>query len=162
MSWTYSVLVVANVTASSDELLAALKERSERGTCSFTLLVPATGGGRPGREAAGTVLEAALDRMRAEGLEIEGMIGDPDPIAAVHELWDPMLYDEVIISTLPTDSSRWMALDLPHRVEKITGVPVRHVVSSPPKPVRTEQRAAPEKPSVVSVLAAITGRGPNA
>jgi hypothetical protein len=161
MSWKYSVLVVANVTASSAELLDALRQRSERGSCSFTLLVPATGGGRPGREAAGKVLQSALGQMRADGLDVDGVVGDPDPIAAVHEIWDPMLYDEVVIATLPTDSSRWMALDLPHRVEKITAVPVQHVVASPPKPVRTERRDAPRKASVVSVLAAITGRGPH-
>ena len=48
MAWKFSVLVVANVTAASDELLAALERRSERGACGFTLLVPASGGGRQG------------------------------------------------------------------------------------------------------------------
>jgi len=36
------VLVVANRTADSDELLAALDERAQRGPARFTLLVPAT------------------------------------------------------------------------------------------------------------------------
>ena len=36
------VLVVANRTAESPELLGALKERAARGACEFTLLVPST------------------------------------------------------------------------------------------------------------------------
>ncbi|HEY1275835.1 MAG TPA: hypothetical protein VGF25_13035 [Thermoleophilaceae bacterium] len=161
MSWKYSVLVMANVTATSDELLDALRQRAARGTCGFTLLVPATGGGREGREAARVVLDTALERLREAELEVEGTVGDPDPIAAVHEVWDPMRYDEVIISTLPTDSSRWLALDLPHRIEKLTSVPVQHVVASPPKPpVRTEHRPERKPSRLISVMAAITGRGP--
>ena len=46
MAWKFSVLVVANVTAASDELLAALKNRAEHRECGFTVLVPATGGGK--------------------------------------------------------------------------------------------------------------------
>ena len=43
MAWEFSVLVVANVTASSDELLAALRQRAEQGGCRFTLVMPASG-----------------------------------------------------------------------------------------------------------------------
>ena len=39
MPWTTSVLVVANVTAGSDELLEALRSRAEQGPTRFTLLV---------------------------------------------------------------------------------------------------------------------------
>ena len=45
MDWKASVLVVANVTAASDELLAALRERVEKRPAEFTLLLPATGAG---------------------------------------------------------------------------------------------------------------------
>jgi hypothetical protein len=159
MPWKFSVLVVANVTAASDELLGALKERAERGACGFTLLVPATGGGKAGREAAQDVLEKALERMREVGLEVKGMVGDADPVIAVHDVWDPMRFDEIVISTLPTGASRWLAVDLPHRVEKFTGVQVQHVVAAEPRPpVRTEPAPEPERYGVLSPLAAITGK----
>jgi hypothetical protein len=159
MAWKFSLLVVANVTAASDELLAAMKRRLERGECDFTLLVPATGGGREGRAAAQAGLDAALERMHAEGLSVEGKIGDPDPVAAVHEIWDPMRFDEVLISTLPTGASRWMAADLPHRVEKLTGVQVEHVVAQPPRPeVRTEHVPRRESSGLLTPLTAITGK----
>jgi hypothetical protein len=34
----------------------------------------------------------------------------------------------VILSTLPPGPSRWLGMDLPHRVERRFGVPVTHVV----------------------------------
>jgi hypothetical protein len=126
MSWEFSVLVVANVTASSDELLDVLQERARQGACRFTLVMPASGA------EARLRLEDALARMREAGLEMEGSVGDPDPVVAVMEVWDPMKFDEIVVSTLPTGSSRWLGLDLPHRLEKLTAVPVRHVVSRPP------------------------------
>jgi hypothetical protein len=128
MAWEFSLLVVANVTADSDELIDCLRDRAAQGACRFTLVMPATGA------EARTRLDAALERMRSAGLaNVEGKVGDPDPVVAVMDLWDPMKFDEVIVSTLPTGSSRWLGLDLPHRLEKLTSVPVRHVVSRPPR-----------------------------
>jgi hypothetical protein len=43
MAWEFSLLVVANVTAGSDELRDALRERAEQGACRFTLVMPASG-----------------------------------------------------------------------------------------------------------------------
>jgi hypothetical protein len=154
VAWEFSVLVVANVTASSDELLASLRERADAGTCRFTLVMPGTGADR------NELLEAALGRMREAGLEnVEGSVGDPDPVVAVMDVWDPMKFDDIVVSTLPTGSSRWMGLDLPHRLEKLTSVPVRHVVSQPPRPeVQTER--VPEKPryGVLAAFAALITR----
>ena len=127
MAWKYKLLVVANVTGSSPELIQALKARAARDTCGLTLLIPATGGGTGGREAATKRLQDALDRMRAEGLEVEGRVGDPDPVAAVTDIWDPAEFDEVIVSTLPRHVSKWLHLDLPHKVAHATGLPTEHV-----------------------------------
>jgi hypothetical protein len=161
MAWKFSVLVVANVTADSDELIEALKERASRGACGFTLLVPAPAGGKAGREAARARLAAALERMRSEGLEVEGRVGDHDPIAAVHEAWDPTKWDEVVVSTLPTGASKWLQVDLPHRVEKLTGVQVSHVVAQPaPAEVQAEPARKPESPGVLAPFVAITGKRP--
>jgi hypothetical protein len=149
MAWEFSVLVVANVTASSDELIAAMGERSEKGACKFTLLLPASGA------EARTRLEAALERMRAAGLEnVSGRVGDPDPVVAVMEAWDPMEFDEILVSTLPTGSSRWLGLDLPRRLGKLTAVPVRHVISHPRTEVQTSPPPEHEHHGVLAPLAA--------
>ena len=114
---------------------------------------------REGTGADGRLAEA-LEAMRAAGLEnVSGQVGDPDPIVATMELWDPMQFDEIVVSTLPTGSSRWLGLDLPHRLEKLTSVPVHHVVSRPPRSeVQWERPPEPEKYGVLSPLAAALTR----
>jgi hypothetical protein len=149
MAWEFSVLVVANVTATSDDLLEALRARAERGACRFTLLVPGSGAEARSR------LETALAGMRKAGLKkVEGRVGDPDPVVAVMELWDPMEFDEILVSTLPTGASRWLGLDLPHRLEKLTAVTVRHVISQPRPEVHTGPAPEQEHYGVLAPLAA--------
>ena len=128
MDWKTNVLVIANRTADSSELLEALRARAERSPAAFVLLLPKNGTDRLGAELA---LEASLDRIREAGLSVDGLLGDSDPLVAVQEAWDPSRFDEVIVSTLPTHSSRWLLIDLPHRVARITGASVTHVVAAP-------------------------------
>ena len=160
MPWTTRVLVVANRTLGSDELLAALHERAELGPVEFKLLVPATPASAAdpgsGREAAKVLMREAVERLQDEGLEAEGRVGDPDPIVAVHEVWDPAQFDEVVVSTLPTGASRWLALDLPRRVARITGAPVTHVVAQDAAR-RPEPEPAPPAPNY-DWTAVLTGK----
>jgi len=155
MAWKTSVLVVANVTAASDDLIAALGERAEKGPAEFTLLLPASGGDS---ESAHREMERALDRMREAGLEAKGMVGDRDPVVAVVEAWDPRRYDEVLVSTLPSGTSRWLQIDLPHRIARFTGVPVTHVVADElARHAPTgEPPPAHERPGVLSPLTVLT------
>ncbi len=136
MAVTFSVLVVANRTADSPELLDALRARAEQGPVRFTLLAPAT----TGREATERQLESALEGMRAAGLDVTGRIGNRDPTSAVHDVWDPGEFDEVIVSTLPAQTSKWLSINLPQRVVKLTDALVTHVVAS--------EKAASPSPSV--------------
>jgi hypothetical protein len=140
MAWQRSFLVVANVTATSDELMEALKARAP---AVFTLVIPATPFGG-GREAAIAKLEEALEQLHAAGLEAEGAVGNADPILAVTDAWDPKRYDEIIVSTLPASFSKWLHAGLPDRVAKLTDAPVTHVVSQPPKP---DHEVAPPPPA---------------
>jgi GABA permease len=147
VTWTRHTLVVANVTAASDELLDALKRRAADQPARFTLIVPATPFGG-GREAAHEALAAACERLREQGLEADGSVGDADPIVAVSEAWDPKLYDEIVVSTLPMRFSKWLHAGLPERIGKLTGAPVTHVISQPVRqeveiePAPTHERAA--------------------
>jgi GABA permease len=133
VTWKRNLLVVANVTAASDELIATLKDRSAQGACSFRLIVPATPL-RGGREAAQTKLREALSQLHEAGLEGDGAVGDSDPLVAVTEAWDPKRYDEIIVCTLPMRLSKWLHAGLPERIAKLTDAPVTHVVAQPPRP----------------------------
>ena len=124
------VLVLANRTVDSPQLRDALVARRERGAISVCLLVPAAWEVQDphgGVESARRRINAALTNMRDDGLEVQCKLGDPDPVSALRDAWDPERYDEVIVSTLPSRVSRWLQIDLPRRAHKITGVPVTHV-----------------------------------
>jgi hypothetical protein len=135
------ILVVANRTAESPELLEALRARSVHGPCEFTLLVPATPHGiawaadmHAGGDEAEGHRTAFVEELRAEGLQVrEAKVGDPDPLAAVQDECNFSEYDELIVSTLPLKASKWLRVDLPRKARAATGLPVQHVVASEPK-----------------------------
>ena len=160
MAFKLSILVVANRTADSDELSEALTARAEQRPVSYTLVVPPTAAGTAARAGAEAKLAAALRRLRGAGLEIDGRVGPPDPIDAVHAVWDPREFDEVIVSTLPGQASKWMLMDLPHRIARFTGVQVTHVVASDEK-VSLEAVPLPEraKPGVLAPLSVLSWGG---
>jgi hypothetical protein len=129
------VLVVAHKTAATKPLLDAVAARAAHGPCTFTLLVPNAAHGLhrvvdaedQGVGEAQEVLEVALPKLGdAAGATVEGIVGDPDPVAAVHDAINLRGFDEIIISTLPTRVSRWLKLDLPSKVSGM-GLPVSTV-----------------------------------
>ena len=127
------VIVLANRTAAAPELISELLARSERGPIAVTLVMPASGPGSAARAAAAERLQTALDAWREAGIErCDGVVSDPIPLEALSEVWDPMRHDEVIVSTLPGQSSKWLRGDLPHAVARFTGVSVLHVVAHDP------------------------------
>jgi hypothetical protein len=65
-----------------------------------------------------------IDRIRSAGGEADGTIGDADPTVAVRDALQDQPFDEVIISTLPTRISRWLKMDLPSRISRMTETPV--------------------------------------
>jgi len=117
-----NVLVLANRTAMSIGLEAVLRARVENGPASFTLLVPL--GLTSDAEQTAKRMAAHL---RDAGLDVQGRAGAGDPLTAVLEVWSPAVFDEIIVSTLPASTSRWMQSGLPRRVERQTGALVRHV-----------------------------------
>jgi hypothetical protein len=119
------VLVVAHKTAATQPLLDAVRERAQRGPASFSLLVPNPAHGLhkvvdaqdQGPGEAREVLDRALPRLsEAAGSEVDGIVGDPDPVAAVEDALNLRGYDEIIVSTLSPKVSRWLRLDLPNKV----------------------------------------------
>jgi hypothetical protein len=132
------VLVVANRTAESPELLTALQERAARGPCAFTLLVPQTPHGLAwaadpdaGQNEAEEHRQAFIEELREEGIDLaDAQVGDGDPLAAIQDECNFHDYDEVIVSTLPLKLSKWLRVDLPRKARAATGLPVTHVIGS--------------------------------
>jgi hypothetical protein len=131
------VLVVANRTAATPALMDAVRERAQRGPCAFTLLIPNSAHGlhrlvdpedQEANEAEAT-LELALPVLeRAAGAPVEGMVGDPEPLAAIQDAINIRGFDEIILSTLPARVSKWLRLDLPHKLAGL-GLPVTTITA---------------------------------
>ncbi len=129
------VLVLANVTATGaalvDEVRTLLAEEPTR----FTLLVPAGEGERSlmweenevWRQAEAQ-MNRALALYQGLGIEMEGRVGDRDPVNAVTDLLLTEPHDLILVSTLPERVSRWLSTALPDRLARATGLPVIHVV----------------------------------
>jgi hypothetical protein len=137
MSSEARILVVANRTAATPALIAAVRERAAKGPATFTLLVPNTAHGLhklvdpedQGQSEAEQTLELALPLLEeAVGGKVEGMVGDPEPLAAIHDAINIHGFDEIIISTLPTRVSKWLKLDLPSKAAGL-GLPVTTVTA---------------------------------
>jgi nucleotide-binding universal stress UspA family protein len=76
---------------------------------------------------AGGRLQHELDRLREAGVEADGEVVDPMPVDAIRKIASREDADEVIVSTLPRRLSRWMAMDPPHRIRRVTSLPVTHI-----------------------------------
>lgn len=131
------VLVVANRTAATPALLDAVRERAGQGPCTFTLLVPNSASGLhrivdpedQGSSEAEATLEMAVPLLeKAAGAPVEGMVGDPEPLAAIQDAVNVHGFDEIILSTLPKRVSKWLHLDLPHKAAGL-GLPVTTVTA---------------------------------
>jgi hypothetical protein len=128
-------LVVANQTLASEPLLATIRRLHRSGPTAFHLVVPIT----PPRDhvwtegearaVAAERLDAALERLTELGIEADGEVGDVSPMLAIEDaMRDDGPYEAIVLSTLPPGLSRWLKLDLPHRVESAFGLEVFHVV----------------------------------
>jgi hypothetical protein len=130
------VLVVANRTADSEELREHLVARHERSPIAVTLLAPAAWeveDPRGGRVSALRRLRSAKARLAASGIDVTCVLGDPDPMTAFEQEWKRGNHHEVIVSTLGSRVSKWLGIDLPHRIERsIVGTPLTHIVATLP------------------------------
>ena len=151
------VLVVANQTLGDSHLLQSIRDRMTLGPCEFTLVVPATShahrestterlGRNLGRalpvpeDARGAVeadydharsrLEFGLGQLRQLGANVDGTVGDSNPLKAIEDALSRWKCDEIILSTLPSGLSRWLGQDLPHKVKRKFKIPLKVVTAS--------------------------------
>ncbi len=127
-------LAVANRTASGDELLEALTAKAGalegQQRTLFIVVIPQEGGDGHASRRARTRLKLVLDRLRGNGLNAAGMIGDPDPFTAITNTLQYFRVDDIVISTFPETKSGWLRADLVERVRRTTGKSVEHVIQA--------------------------------
>ena len=148
-------LVLGNQTLGGPERAGKLDECVAAGPCRFHFVVPATavadlesidrpltlsgvdgGAGilpdmdEVARAMARRRLEKELARLREAGVDADGEVGDPRPVHAIKDALREREVDEIIVSTMHRDS-RWLVMDLPHRVRRSYELPVTHVAGHP-------------------------------
>ena len=65
--------------------------------------------------------------LSALGAEVSGEIGVADPVRAVQQVLYRATFDGVILATQPAGVSRWLRMDLPSRLGRVTDLPIEVV-----------------------------------
>ena len=138
-------LIVANQTIGGEQLTAKLDELGSAGSCTFRFLVPVTDteglhqwdyppidrvipdAHLIAAALAQGRLEHELARLQRSGVDASGEVVDALPVGRAQELLQEEHFDGVVVSTLPRRLSRWLVMDLPHRIARLSDVPVTHV-----------------------------------
>jgi hypothetical protein len=122
-------LVLANQTAAGGELVQHLEKLANEGPHRFIVVVPQGSGDGRAVRAARERLGQLLESLRSDKIVAAGMIGDPDPFTAIMNAVDYFFISEIVISTLPEASSKWVADKLVDRVQSASNKPVEHIES---------------------------------
>jgi hypothetical protein len=134
-SETAHVLVVPSETVGGSKLLAAVKQRADRGPIRCTVVCPRNEPRKglvvheeTARSAAQIRLDHTIQQLREMGIEADGEVMDPDAFLAVQDAVGIYHPDEIVISTNPYPRSGFLRRDLVERIEHSFGLPVEHVV----------------------------------
>ena len=130
------ILVIANRTCPCAELLDVIRERAGEGT-RVALVAPALNGrlAHAVSDTDGAVrdardrLDVAVASLREGGVEVQGSVGDSDPLQAIDDSLKQFAADEVIIASWPRGRSHWLEKGVVEKARERYDVPVRHVVS---------------------------------
>jgi GABA permease len=130
------ILVIANETVEGSELLNELARRAEGADERVLVVTPAlntpikhwTSDEDGAREDAQTRLERSLKVMRERGIDVEGEIGDGDPLQAIEDAIRTFAPDELVISTHPPERSHWLERGIVESARERFALPVTHVV----------------------------------
>jgi sugar/nucleoside kinase (ribokinase family) len=132
-----NILVIANQTVLSTELLDRIRKRAGESKAAFLIVAPQ--GDDEQHEDADRRLRRALSDLRSEGIDAHGQIVHPDPYTAAMHVVNDERVDEIIVSTFPGERSGWLRRDLVERLRKDTKLSVDHVTS--PAAARVEVHA---------------------
>ena len=137
------MLVLANETADSEELLDELRRIGADTAATYFVVVPAspieTGAAathgpldvqEATQQAAQERLDHTLSMLRSENLDADGALGDQRPLRALADAVDSFHPDQIVIATLPPEFSVWHRFDVVDRARAQHGLPVTHVVAT--------------------------------
>jgi hypothetical protein len=135
-------LVVATQTVNSKDLVGRLEERAKDKPHRYTFICPRSGA--ISREEVCSRLAATLAEMYRNEIDATGQPMSPDPFHAVENAIEHYRIDDILISTLKGEQSKWLEEGLIEKVQAITDKPVEHIESG------TEPAASTRQPEPVA------------
>jgi hypothetical protein len=117
-------LVVATQTVNSPGLVDRLKTRAKDTPHRYTIICPRSGA--LSREDVCERLAATLAELYRADIDATGQPMSPEPFPAITNAIDHYRIDEILISTLAGQQSKWLEEGLIDRVEEVTDLPVVH------------------------------------
>jgi hypothetical protein len=132
-------LVVATKTVHSPDLLNRLKQRAAEKPHRYTFICPRSG--EVSREEICANLAATLAEMYREDIDATGQPMSPEPLPAIRNAIEHYRIDEIVISTLKGEQSKWLKDNLIEKVQEMTTLPLEHVEAAA-SPKRREPAAA--------------------
>jgi len=118
-------LVVATRTVASSGLVARLKSRAADHPQRYTIVSPPSGGIT--REEICDRLARTLAEMYRADIDATGQPMSPAPLGAINNALEHYRIDEILISTLAGQKSKWLEEGLIDSVRSVTDKPVEHV-----------------------------------
>jgi len=142
-------LVVATQTVNSPDLVSRLKSRSAESPHRYTIICPRSGD--LAREEVCERLARTLAELYRDEIDATGQPMSPEPFPAVQNAIEHYRVDEILISTLAGQQSRWLQEGLLDKVGAITDKPIDHVeagggASAAPQPAAVGVTAPGEEP----------------
>jgi hypothetical protein len=132
------ILVVANETVASDQLLDAVRGEAHAGDDLVTVLAPVNAPGSgyvvyedTRRSAAGRRLDRTLSALREAGIAAHGLVVDTSPEEAVRDALAQLepTPDRIVVSTHPAQKSGWLRKHVVDKIRDVAGdIPVEHIV----------------------------------
>jgi CIC family chloride channel protein len=119
------LLVVGNRTLGDPAILETISQRAGPGRIEVHVVAPTGSSSEDGAEER---LAHQLAALRAAGWSATGEIVSSRPVTAVRETVRTRPVDEIILATLPPGLSGWLRIDAVARIERLTHIPVTHVV----------------------------------
>ena len=117
-------LVVATQTVASPDLVAELKRKAAERPHRYTFISPPSG--QLTREEVCDRLASTLAELYRSEIDATGQPMSPAPLAAVQNAIEHYRVDEILISTLAGEQSKWLQEGLIDQVREMTDMPVEH------------------------------------
>jgi hypothetical protein len=121
-------LVVATQTVNSEDLVNRLQERARERPHRYTFICPRSG--TISREEIASRLAATLAEMYRNEIDATGQPMSPDPYHAIQNAIEHYRIDDILISTLKGEQSKWLEEGLIEKVQGLTDKPIEHIESS--------------------------------